>query len=51
MDARRIRRELKRKAEALPRLREPLRFAVGAREAVENVESDLLPITAADVFP
>lgn len=50
VDARRIRRELERKAEALPDRREPLQFAIAAREAVENVEPDILPITAADIF-
>jgi hypothetical protein len=31
-------------------LREPLRFAVCAREAVDNVEADMLPVTAFDIF-
>lgn len=51
VDGRRIRRELEQRAAALPRLREPLLFAIGAREAVENVEADILPITALDIFP
>jgi len=51
VDARRTRRDLERKAEALPARREPLQFAIGAREAVENLESDILPVTAADIFP
>jgi AAA+ ATPase superfamily predicted ATPase len=51
VDARRIRRDLERKAEALPKLREPLQFAVGARETVDNLEADILPVTAGDIFP
>jgi uncharacterized protein len=51
VDARRTRRELERKAEALPKLREPLQFAIGAREAIDNAEADVLPVTAADIFP
>jgi hypothetical protein len=51
VDGRRTRGELQRKAAALPKLREPLRFAIGAREAVENVEADILPVTAVDIFP
>jgi AAA+ ATPase superfamily predicted ATPase len=51
VDARRIRRELERKAEAVPKSREPLQFAVGARETIDNVEADILPIAAADIFP
>jgi hypothetical protein len=51
VDARRIRRKLERKAEAVPKLREPLQFAVGARETIDNVEADILPIAAADIFP
>jgi len=50
VDGRRIRRTLEQKASALPRLREPLRFAVCAREAVDNVEADMLPVTAFDIF-
>jgi AAA+ ATPase superfamily predicted ATPase len=51
VDARRIRRELERKAEALPSRREPLQFAIGARETIDNVEPDILPVTAAEIFP
>lgn len=51
VDARRVRRDLERKAEALPKLREPLQFAIGARDVIENAEADTLPITAADIFP
>jgi hypothetical protein len=51
IDARRIRRELERKTQALPKLREPLHFAVAARERVENIDPDVLPVTAADIFP
>jgi uncharacterized protein len=51
VDSRRVRRDLERKSAALPRRREPLRFAVGAREAVENAEADVVPISAADIFP
>jgi hypothetical protein len=51
VDARRIRRELERKTQALPKLREPLQFAVAARERVENIDPDVLSVTAADIFP
>jgi AAA+ ATPase superfamily predicted ATPase len=51
VDARRIRRELERKAEALPSRREPLQFAIGARETIDNVEPDIVPVTAAEIFP
>lgn len=51
VDARRIRRDLERKAEALPRRREPLQLAIGARETIDNVEADILRVTAADIFP
>jgi AAA+ ATPase superfamily predicted ATPase len=51
VDARRIRRDLERKAKALPKLREPLRFAIGARETIDNVEPDIVPIAAADILP
>jgi hypothetical protein len=43
-------RTLERKAEQLPRLRPPLRFAVAARETVRNVGADTDPITAAEIF-
>jgi hypothetical protein len=44
-----LRRELERKAQALPRLAEGARYAICARERVDNA-SDTLPVTAADVF-
>jgi AAA+ ATPase superfamily predicted ATPase len=51
VDARRVTRELERKAEALPGLDAgaPLRFAVAAREQVENGEG-IVAVTAAEVF-
>jgi AAA+ ATPase superfamily predicted ATPase len=51
VDGRRIRRTLEQKAAALPKVREPLHFAIGAREAIENAEPDMLPVTAFDIFP
>lgn len=50
VDGRRIRRTLEQKAAAVPRLREPLRFAVCARETVDNAEADMLPVTSFDIF-
>jgi hypothetical protein len=44
----RLRRELERKAEALPRRTDPLTYAVAARESVTG--KGVLAITAADVF-
>lgn len=51
VDARRVARDLERKAEALPGLDAgaPLRFAVAAREQVENGEG-VVGVTAAEVF-
>ncbi|HEU4599747.1 MAG TPA: ATP-binding protein [Solirubrobacterales bacterium] len=49
LDGVRIRAELERKAAELPNLAAEPRFAVCAREAVEN-EVDLLRITAEDIF-
>jgi AAA+ ATPase superfamily predicted ATPase len=49
VDAARIRRQLERKVEALPRVAPDLRYAVCARERVDNA-ADVLAITAADVF-
>jgi len=51
IDARRVARELERKAEALPGLSAaaPLRFAVAARERVENGEG-VVAATAGEVF-
>lgn len=51
VDARRVARELERKAEALPGLRvgTPLRFAVAARERVDHGEG-VVGVTAAEVF-
>lgn len=51
VDGRRIRRSLEQKSAAVPRLRESPLFAIGARETIENVEADMLPVTAADIFP
>ena len=44
-----IARELAAKARSLSRVREPLRYAVAARESVRPAE-DVLPVTAAEVF-
>ncbi|HUE75721.1 MAG TPA: ATP-binding protein [Chloroflexota bacterium] len=49
VDGRRLRGELERKARALPNARPELRYAVAARETVDNPE-DVLAITAADIF-
>jgi hypothetical protein len=51
VDARRVARDLERKAEGLPGLRAgtPLRFAVVAREGVDNSEG-MVTVTAAEVF-
>jgi AAA+ ATPase superfamily predicted ATPase len=49
VDAVRIRRELERKAAALPKVAPDLRYAVCAREAVDNAEG-VLAITASDIF-
>jgi hypothetical protein len=49
VDAARIRRQLERKAAALPNAAPDLRYAVCAREAVDNAEG-VLAITAADIF-
>ena len=51
VDARRVARELGRKAEALPELSAaaPLRFAVAARERVDNGEG-VVAVTAGEVF-
>lgn len=49
VDGLRIRADLERKSGGLPKLAATLRFAVGAREAVEG-DGDLLRITAEDVF-
>lgn len=49
VDGARIRRELERKAEALPNVAPDLRYAVCAREAVTNADG-VLAITAADIF-
>jgi AAA+ ATPase superfamily predicted ATPase len=49
VDGSRIRSELERKADALPKLAENPRFAVAARESVTGDDA-LLAITAADVF-
>jgi uncharacterized protein len=49
VDARPLRRELEAKAQALPRLAGDVRYAVCARERVDNAEG-ILAITAEDVF-
>ena len=48
-DSARLRRELERKTEALPLVKEPLVYVIGAREAVEP-EVDVVAVTAADIF-
>ncbi|MGI8478994.1 MAG: ATP-binding protein [Gaiellaceae bacterium] len=48
VDGQQARRVLERKAAALPRVRNDIRYAVGAREEVLNAD-DVLAITAADV--
>lgn len=50
VDARAIERTLLSKAQSLPRLREPLRLSVCAREGVRHGSADTLVITAAEVF-
>jgi uncharacterized protein len=49
VDAGRLRVGLERKAEALPRLAVEPRYAICAREQVDNA-ADVLAITAADIF-
>lgn len=49
VDAARIRRELERKAAALPSAAPDLRYAVCAREVVDNADG-VLAITAGDIF-
>jgi AAA+ ATPase superfamily predicted ATPase len=49
VDARRLVRDLERKAEALPARSSELRYAVCAREHVDHAEG-VLTVTAADVF-
>jgi uncharacterized protein len=49
VDGARIRRTLERKAEALPRLADDVRYVACAREAVD-AQDDVLAVTAADVF-
>jgi hypothetical protein len=50
VDAGPLLRILERKAEKLPRVREPLRFAVCARERVRNAPNRSLAVTSADIF-
>jgi uncharacterized protein len=50
VDAERVLATLKRKAEGLPRSRDPLRMAVCARERLRNVPAGALRVTAADIF-
>lgn len=49
VDGARVRRELERKAPALPRLGDDVRFVACGRERVDNSAS-VLPITAAHIF-
>jgi len=49
VDGARLRADLERKAEALPRLGADPRYAICARERVDNAEG-ILAITAADIF-
>ncbi len=49
VDGERLRRDLERKVEALPRADANLRYAVCAREAV-TPKGDVIAVTAADVF-
>jgi uncharacterized protein len=49
VNAARLRAELERKAAALPRLSDSPRYAISARERVDDDE-DVLAITAADIF-
>ncbi|MEX2253394.1 MAG: ATP-binding protein [Thermoleophilaceae bacterium] len=49
VDASRLRAELERKATALPRPPEAPRYAICARERVDD-PGDVLPVTAADIF-
>lgn len=49
VDAGPVRRALERKVDALPRVRDELRFAICAREEITNA-GELLAITAADIF-
>jgi AAA+ ATPase superfamily predicted ATPase len=50
VDAAPLERALVRKAEELPRVRQPLRLAIAAREQVRDPATGTLTITAADVF-
>jgi hypothetical protein len=50
VDAGPLLRILERKAEKLPRIRDPLRFAVCARERVRNAPARSLTVTSADIF-
>ena len=50
VDGARVRRVLERKAEALPKVRDPLELAICARETVTNAD-DARVVTAADIFP
>lgn len=49
VDAERIRRELERKAEALPRVRGDLRYAICARERVDRA-GEIVAVTAREIF-
>jgi AAA+ ATPase superfamily predicted ATPase len=50
LDARTVLRDLERKSHALPDLAPDLRMSVCARERVSQITSDLLVVTAADIF-
>jgi AAA+ ATPase superfamily predicted ATPase len=48
--ASRLEAELRRNAEALPRVADPLRLAIAARERVVGATADTLVLTAGDIF-
>jgi AAA+ ATPase superfamily predicted ATPase len=50
VDARRVLAGLERKAEALPTQAARLRYAIAARERVDNADAGTLTVTATDVF-
>lgn len=49
VDVERVRRDLERKAEALPRVRTDMRYAICARERVDRAR-EALTVTARDIF-
>lgn len=50
VSASRILRVLADRARLLPRVRDPLTFAVGAREQVNDADQDVVAVTAKDIF-